>query len=488
MTWTVTTLGSASGFVDAVLAPNGAIYAPSYTNSAAYLRIDPDDSVHLIGTRPAPLYKWAGAGIVGDTVVGVPNNDGDTLVIDTSAGTHSTVSHASGGSWSWLYAASVGGAVWSAPGGASTLYRSDGVNPHINVGTVAGGADRWSGPVDCGDGTLVCFSRASLASSLIVDTATYSASASWATSTAASEGALAGPSHKDGMVEMTVASIGNPTYFSLLGRTNTSNHRYSCSIRPSGFVEVYRFNGSWSGALASSSVPWPGAGHKLGFEISGTALRIYFDGALVGSGTDSSISAAGRWGMESSTTPNVRISRFSSTGDAGTFVDDFTSRPPAPNLGPNWTRYTGTGTPAWSLMSSTTVTTAAGPTMKAENGVRLGGKVYGAPNGSGMPIYDISTQTLDSTDTTYLSGYAAGCVTPDGRVLFAPRSASNTLIYDPSSGTFETVATGSGYTQAVRRGDNIYLIPYSAAGVLKLSPAKRGFRNLGLTRGARSVT
>ena len=126
--------------------------------------------------------------------------------------------------------------------------------------------------------------------------------------------------------------------------------------------------------------------------------------------------------------------------------------------------------------------------MRAENGVRLGGRVYGAPNGAGMPIYDVSTQSLISTDTTYIYGYSSGCDTGDGRVLFAPQSASSALIYDPATATFETVPVAAGYTQAVRRGTDIYLIPYSAANVVKLSPARAGFRNLGLTRGARSVT
>lgn len=488
MTWTVTTLGSASGFLDAVLAPNGSIYAPSYTNSAAYLRIDPDDSVHLIGTRPAPLYKWAGAGIVGDTVVGVPNSDGDTLLIDTTTETTSIAGGVSAGAWAYMFAASVDGAVWSAPGNASSLYRSDGDSTHYNAGTLAGGYDRWSGPVDCGDGTLICFSRASSASSLIVDTTTFAAGDGYATSTVNQEGAVAGPAHTDGYAEITIASTGTPTYFSVVGRVNTSGHRYQASIRPSGYVEVYRYNGSWSGVIASSPSTWPGAGHTLGLGIVGTTITIYFDGVAVGSGTDSGIGTSGRWGMEAGVVTGVEISEYATTGDGGSFSHDFTTDTPAPNLGPAWTKYSGSGTPAWAIEADATITTSAGPTMRAENGVRLGGRVYGAPNGAGMPIYDVSTQSLISTDTTYIYGYSSGCDTGDGRVLFAPRSASSALIYDPATATFETVPVAAGYTQAVRRGTDIYLIPYSAANVVKLSPARAGFRNLGLTRGARSVT
>lgn len=478
MAWgdVIATVGPGGGHYDAVLGPNDKIYAPRNRNSAgghAYMRIDPDDSIHFIGSSTGD-YKYAGIGRAGTQLVAVPNNGAETLVIDTATGSHRTVA-TSMPAYAWIRGVGVGGHVFGAPADSPNVYRFNPTGDTLDLFPVTSptGLDKWNGFVDIGGGRLFSFAR-STSTALCFDT-----SALVIDQVASPPGtALAGTVVTSHVVTDFDVSIdvtdrgGSPYNISVVARLVDVNNKYQVVVQANRSIRIYkRIAGTWTSLAASAAGVFPANTQtRLRFTGTGTALKCYVGSTLVASATDASI-ASGRCGMESGDSSLVEVSKFEIVG---VFTDTFPTV--GPTLGPNWTVIAA---PNWQVRLSPQPVTplAVDPTIpKAGQGVYdpARNKIYGIGT-SGLAIVDAATLTLDTIINVGGRNGISGCWTPDGRVIFAPETGTTAVLFNPATYATTYLPTGGGYTKAVRRDDWVYFIPFSAVNVLKIGDTPNPF-------------
>lgn len=92
--------------------------------------------------------------------------------------------------------------------------------------------------------------------------------------------------------------INQPLYIYARGDINTSSpptcYYVACNASPEELVLVKRISGAET-TLGTVSVGTSGVG--VGLQVSGSAIKVYYNGAVVISVTDASITAAGYWGF-----------------------------------------------------------------------------------------------------------------------------------------------------------------------------------------------
>ena len=440
----VSTFGSISGHgsLSPILAPNGKIYGPPHeaapSGAVKTLVIDPStDTVSLIGGTFA---SHTGSALHGTRVISPTWNNGvSSHWVDIDTATDTVAPFTPGGSVSLLddfnrADAATLGAAWTTSAGTWNISSS-------------------RATPDTGE----CFTL-------------------WNSTTYTNTG-----------VGVTVTS--SPNNFGVVARSSDKNNMYLFQAASSTIVQLYkRVSGTWTllGSASTSSV----VGKRLELTCDGTTITGSVDGIPLVSVTDAS-HLSGYVGMRC---------------DDGVAVDDFVVGTFAKIVtagGLQGVAIRGGkayGTPG-SAAAATVVDLSTGSTstipITGTGSIRWLGaivantKIYSAPqdNPNVLAIYSDDTYSLLSTPM-HSGGWGQPAIGPDGLIYFPPRSSGTVLTVDPSTDTVSTLGSGltGDYLGITRSGDKMFALPVSGSHLLVIDFGSRGFRNLGLTRGARSVS
>jgi hypothetical protein len=113
----------------------------------------------------------------------------------------------------------------------------------------------------------------------------------------------------DGLMTVTVAS-GYQGPFAMLFRINAALSQYYAVIYTGSAVELY-YSGSGNSGFAINLYPTPSSLNTLAIQYAGSAISVYANGTLLGSWTDSNVTAAGYVGLGAVTgSGTTRISQI----------------------------------------------------------------------------------------------------------------------------------------------------------------------------------